>query len=262
VKPATSIAKVCRVLDAFRDRPVLGVMEVANKTGLLPSDVHRILGSLETFDYIERNPETRKYALGLELLRQGHRVLQRLEVRDIGRPFLLRLAERTEATANLAIFAAREEEIIFIEQIDSPAEVQIKLRVGAHASPHATAVGKVFCAYMPREEARLVLQNGGMSKKTPRTITNLAKLEREFQSIRDKGYAVDLEEAMEGACCLGAPVRNHAGEVIAAVSVSMMAQSFNRWHEPKLAGLVKSAAGGFSAALGYRVPEGRKAHAI
>src|SRR5690242_17444343 len=117
MKPATSIVKVCRVLDTFRDSPVLGVMEVAGRTELLPSDAHRILASLEMFGYIERNAQTRKYSLGLELLRQGHRVLQRLEIRDVGRPFLRHLAETAEGTANLAIVDSREREIIFIEQV-------------------------------------------------------------------------------------------------------------------------------------------------
>lgn len=261
MKPATSIVKVCRVLGAFEERPALGVMEVAQRAGLLPSDAHRILSSLRAFGYIERDPETRKYQLGLELLRQGHRVLQRLEIRDLARPWLRRLAEAAEATANLAIVDAREQEVVFIEQIDSLAEVQIKLRVGARASSHATAVGKVLCAYMPWEEARAWLKNNGMPKKTPRTITELGLIEREFDRIRGRGYAVDREEAMEGACCLGAPVRNHAGAVTAAISVSMTTQHFERWPEPKLAALVKSAAAKISAALGFQAREARQARA-
>lgn len=261
MKPATSIVKVCQVLDTFRDRPVLGLMEIAERTGLLPSDVHRILASLHMFGYIERVAETRKYALGLELLRQGHRVLLRLEIRDVGRPFMRRLAETGEGTANLAILDAHEQDMIFIEQIDSPAEVQINLRIGARASPHATAVGKVLCSYLTLDEVRRLLEKSGLPRKTPYTITDPAKLEREFETVRDSGYAVDREEALEGACCLAAPVRNHAGTVVAALSLSMATRRFNRWQEAKLASLVRSAAAQFSAALGYQERKARRARA-
>jgi DNA-binding IclR family transcriptional regulator len=261
MKPATTIVKVCQVLDTFRDRPVLGVMEIAERTGLLPSDAHRIVASLQAFGYIERDAETRKYSLGLELLRLGHRVLLRLEIRDVGRPFLRGLAEAGQGTANLAIMDAREQEIVFIEQIDSPAEALIKPRIGARASPHVTAVGKVLCAHLPVDEVRRLLQKEGLPRKTRHTITEPAKLDQEFENVRANGYAVDREEALEGSCCLGAPVRNHTGAVVAAISLSMRTPNFNRWQEAKLASLVKTSAARFSAALGYREVKVRKARA-
>lgn len=257
MEPASSIAKVCHVLDAFRKRPSMGVAEVAERTGLLRSDAHRILTSLAAFGYIEQDAETRKYHLGLEILKLGNVVLQRIEIRDVGRPLLRELSEKTEATANLAIFDPREMEVIFVEQIDSLAAVQIKARIGSRASPHATAVGKVITAYLDPRTARQFLKKEGLPRKTARTITDAAALARDLAAVRTRGYALDREEAVEGACCIGAPVRDRTGSVVAAVSVSMMAGSFNRWHEPQLAGIVKSVAARFSAALGYEEREGK-----
>ncbi len=259
---STSIAKVCRLLDTFRTRPSLGIKELAAETGFLPSDVHRILSSLVPFGYIEQDPHTKKYHLGLQVLKLGYGALQRLEVRQVARPFLSQLSETFEATANMAIADAREREILFIEQIDSPAELQIRLRIGARASPHTTAVGKVLSAFMPPELSREFLKKSGMQKCTRHTITDLTQLEREFERIRSRGYAVDREEAVEGACCVAAPVRDHAGEVIAAVSVSMMSGRFNRRTESELASVVKATAGKISAALGYEPAEARKARFV
>lgn len=135
MKPATTITKVCRVLDAFRERPSLGVTELAQETALLPSDVHRILTSLEPYGYIEQDPDSKKYHLGLHLLKLGHTVLQRLELREIGRPLLRHLSEEIEATVNMAILDCRELEIIFVEQVDSPSEWQMKPRIGARRAP-------------------------------------------------------------------------------------------------------------------------------
>lgn len=251
MKPATSIEKVCRVFEAFRARPEMGIREIADTTGLLPSDAHRILRSLECFGYISQCGETKKYRLGLELLKLGHLVHQRIELREIARPFLRRLSGSVRATANMAIFDARDMEVIFVEQIDSPDEVQIRLRIGSRASPHATAVGKALAAHLDRTTARRLLKKDGMPKKTRHTITDLPRLEKEYQAIRENGYATDREEAVEGAFCIGAPIRDHTGEVIAAVSVSMMAARVVVGDEPRLINIVKQAALKMSEALGY-----------
>jgi len=257
MKPATTITKVCRVLDAFRDRPSLGVTELAQETALLPSDVHRILNSLETYGYIEQDPHSKKYHLGLHLLKLGHTVLQRLGLREIGGPLLRRLSEEIEATVNMAILDTRELEIIFVEQVDSPNEWQLKSRIGARAAPHCTALGKVLMAFTDRATGRCVLKRNGLPKCTEHTIVSVEELERELEAVRDRGYGVDREEAVEGACCIAAPVRDHTGAVVAAISASMMASHFYRWNEGQLASTLKTAAGRFSTSLGYEMKTDR-----
>jgi IclR family KDG regulon transcriptional repressor len=251
MKPATSIEKVCRVLDAFRTRPSIGVTELAAGAGLLASDAHRILKSLQVFGYVEQDAETRKYRLGLELLKLGHLVHQRLELREVARPFLRKLSQAVEATANLAVVDPREPEVIFVEQIDFPSEVQIKLRIGSRASPHATSVGKVLTAFAPPALGQQLLHKEGWKRKTARTIVDPARFRREAELVRRQGYAVDREEAMDGACCVGAPVRDHTGAVVAAVSVSMMAARLGKWQEGSVAAAVRAAARKISTALGH-----------
>lgn len=255
MKPATSIAKVCRILDEFRQRPSMGVSEVAERTGLLPSDIHRILSSLMVFGYVGQDPHSKRYYLGLELLKLGQAVVVRLGVRDVGRPVLCRLAEEAGATASLATFDSHDLSIIFVEQIDSTEDVQIKLRIGARAAPHATGVGKVLCAYLDSETRRKVFEKYGTPRLTSKTVTDCARLERELETVRANGYATDLGEALEGAYCVAAPVRNHHGEVIAAISVSMTVGQFRRWRESQLVRMVTAAAATFSAGLGYVAPE-------
>jgi DNA-binding IclR family transcriptional regulator len=261
MKPATTITKVCRVLDAFRDRPSLGVTELAQETALLPSDVHRILNSLQPYGYIEQDAHSKKYHLGLHVLKLGHTVLQRLELREIGRPVLRRLSEEVEATVNMAILDARELEIIFVEQVDSPSEWRLKSRIGARAAPHCTSLGKVLMAFTDRATSRRILKKSGLPRITEHTIITAEEFERELESVRERGYGVDREEAAEGACCIAAPVRNHTGAVVAAISASMMANRFYRWREVRLATMLKTAAGRFSDSLGYDLKTERTAAA-
>ena len=150
----------------------------------------------------------------------------------------------------MAIFDGQQLEILFVEQIDSLNEVPMRARIGAPVKPHCTAIGKTISAFLDADTARRVLKKNGMRKWTAHTITDAAELEREFATIQAQGYAVDREEAVENACCLAAPVFDHTGAVVAAISVSMMATRFYRWAEPELAGIVKSFAAKLSATLG------------
>lgn len=229
----------------------MGLTEVAALTGLLKSDVHRILKSLEQFGFVEQDAGTRRYSLGLGLLKLGHLVHDRLHLNDIAKPFMQQLSDAADASVDLAVFDPVDEEMIFVEQIDSPSEAKVRWRIGQRVPAHATAVGKTLLAYLDPELARKVIEQGGLKRKTRYTITDPLALERELAEIREAGYAVDREEAVPGVCCVAAPVRDHGGRVVAAVSGSMLAVRLERSCESDVAALVLSAAARVSAALGY-----------
>jgi DNA-binding IclR family transcriptional regulator len=229
----------------------MGVTELAQKTSLLPSDVHRILTSLKPYGFIEQDAQSKKYHLGLEPLKLGHVVLKRMWRREMCRPLLQRLSEELEATTNMEVFDPRELEIICVEQIDSPREI-LKTRIGMRAPAHSTAPGKVLLCHMDRETAHHLLKYHGMERLTKNTITTLVELEQQLEIISERGYAVDREETVEGICCISAPLRNQTGAVVAAISVSMMASRFYRWTESQLAAAIHATATKFYAALGYK----------
>ena len=251
MKPATTITKVCRVLAEFRNRPCIGVTELARKTQLLPSDVHRILTSLQSCGFVEQNAQTKAYRLGVATLKLGLAAFQRSPVREAAVPLLLRLSDQMEATAHMAMFDSRDLDIFLAHQVDARDEVPFKSRLGAYTSPHCTALGKTIVANIDRDMALLALQKYGMPRATLRTITRLPEIEAQLNQIRDQGYAVDIEECTKGACCIGAPVRDASGETVGAISVSMSAARFHRSPEADLALAVKATAAELSAAIGY-----------
>jgi DNA-binding IclR family transcriptional regulator len=253
MKPATTVSKVCRILAEFRSRPSMGVTEIARRADLLPSDVHRILNSLAPYGFIEQNPVNKTYRLGMGLMRLGLAVFQRNELRETARPYLQRMSEETDATAHLAIFDARELDIFLTDQMDATGDIPFKPRYGAAAPPHCSALGKVIAANLDRPVAIELVSKHGMARATHRTITALPDLEQEWDRIKIQGYALDFEETAEGACCIGAPVRDWSGAVVAAISVSMPATRFCRFPEAQLAALVKNAAAELSGGAGHRV---------
>ncbi|MBI2686846.1 MAG: IclR family transcriptional regulator [Acidobacteria bacterium] len=259
MKPATTISKVCRVLGEFRQRPSLGVTDLARRTNLLPSDVHRILSSLKVCGFVEQNPHTKTYRLGVGLMKIGLAAFQRNELREAARPLLLRLSETMEATAHLAIFDPQEFDIFLADQFDSSAEVPFKANFGATAAAHCTALGKAIMANIDHDIALRYLEQRGTPRTAPNTITELSVLEAELRKTRRQGYSLDLEESAGGACCVGAAVRDWTGTAIGAISVSMPSQRFYRTQPAMFASAVRATAAELSHLVGYQaIPAGAR----
>ncbi len=251
MKPATTVTKVCRVLGEFKHRPSLGVTDLARRLDLLPSDVHRILASLQIYGYVEQNPETKRYQLGTSLLRLGLTTFQRNVLQEKGRGILVRLATLLDAPTHLAMLDIGECEVFLVDQVE-PSEIALfKARPGATAAAHSTALGKAILAGMDPQSFRRALERSGLRRSTGRTITNLPALHEELQLIRTRGFAIDWEESAEGACCIGFPLRNCLGTVIGAIGASMEAQRFHSLNLNRLASQVDAAAAELSYELGY-----------
>lgn len=251
MKPATTISKVCRVLGEFRQRPSLGVTDLARRTGLLPSDVHRILASLKFCGFVEQNPQTKTYRLGVGLMKLGLAAFQRNELREAARPLLLRLSDEVEATAHLAIFDPQEFDIFLADQFDTSAEIPFKANFGATAAAHCTALGKAIMANIDHDVALRYLEQKGTPRTAPNTITQLVLLEAELRQTRGQGYSLDREESAGGACCVGAAIRDWTGETVGAISVSMPAQRYYRVQTASLATAVRSTAAELSQLVGF-----------
>lgn len=247
MKPATTITKVCRVLDELRNHASIGITDLAKRSGLLPSDVHRILNSLQSYGYIEQDSVTKRYRLGLGLMRLGLTVFQRNDLQEAAHPLLQNLSERLETSSHMAIYDSRAMELFLVEQIDFQAGPVIRRRFGATEDCYCTALGRAVLAHMDPASLGQALAHCSMAKKTANTITDPVLLERELAATRRRGYGLDREESMKGVCCIGAPVHGAKGDVIAAISVSMVARQFNRWNETSLAAEIKRVARQLSA---------------
>ena len=250
MKPATTVVKVCRIMDQFRDRSALGVTDLARRTRLLPSDVHRILTSLKADGYISQDPETKQYRLGLAVMRLGLAAFQRSVLAEKARPELVRLSQEIEATTHLGVLDERELEVVLVDQIDASPKKMFRPHLGGAEPLHCTALGKPILAGMNRHLMLYALEKRGLARSTRHTITDVATLERQFQQVRQQGYAVDREESAEGVCCIGSPVRDYTGAVVAAISVSMPTGQFLIWEEADLAACVKAAGAAVSSSLG------------
>lgn len=244
-----SVQKAISILKAFTiSEPELGVNELSRRVGLHKSTVSRLLWTLERESMVERNPETDKFRLGVELIALAGLVIKHADVRQAARPHLRWLAESTEETVNLAVLNG--EEAMNVEQVASPRMVKNMGWVGRHTPLHCTSTGKVLLAYMPEEQVERLLARP-LPYFTRSTITEPDRLRLELSKVREQGFAVGNEELEEGLNAVAAPIRDHEGAVVAAISVSGPSYRVSPNRFPELSGLVKEAANRIAGQLGY-----------
>jgi len=246
-----SVEKAMAILYAFsHDEPELGVMELSRRLSLHKSTISRLLMTLEQGGLVERNLDTGCYRLGVELIALAGHVVQHADLRGIARPRLEALAEECRETANLVIL--HQGEAMNIEQF-VPADRQIKDVgwVGRRTPLHATSTGKVLLAYLPDGERERVIEQLELTRFTEHTIVERERLRRELGQVRHRGYALGMEELEIGLNSVAAPVRDHAGMVCAAVSISGPAYRLTRELIPDLTSHVLEAAAHISRSLGW-----------
>jgi DNA-binding IclR family transcriptional regulator len=247
--PVGVISKVLRILEALQGSSAgLGLKAICDLTGIHKSTAHRFLKHLEREGYLVRT-EAGAYFIGPRLSQMSTRGSQGATLQAVARPILWELWKSTQETVNLAVLD--QGTVLYVEVIESPHEFRLSSRVGTRRSLHVTALGKALAAFLPAELRTSVLSTIKFQPATPKTIMNLVQFRQELEKIRRQGYAVDDEEAVQGARCVSAPILNADREPIAAVSVSGPVTRVSPNQVAALAGAVNSAARAISAAMGF-----------
>ena len=228
----------------------LSLQELSVQSGVNPNTVRRIVKALAYHRLVEEEEGTGRYRLGMKLFELGSSVVARLDVRARARPYLERLVLETGETAHLCILDRGE--VLYLDKHEPMRTMRIPSEVGRRNPAYCTAVGKALLAYVPEEELEELVRQRGLRAYTRRTITTLAELKQELARVREQGYAVDNEEFEEGLKCIGAPVRDYSGRVVASVSIAGPAFRLTEERIPVLAQSVMEVARELSEELGYR----------
>lgn len=209
-----SLDRAFLLLERLADagRPV-GISELAEMTDIPLPTIHRLLRFLSNEGYV-RQDNSRRYALGLRLIRLGQSASRGLDVWAHGE--LGGLVEQFEETANLAILQG--DLAIYVGQAPSPHTMRMFTEVGRAVSPHCTGVGKAMLAELPDDRILALLKRTRMPAITSHTITSPEAMMADIEQIRQLGYAVDEGEQEPGVRCVAAAVRGLPFP--AAVSIS------------------------------------------
>ncbi|MDF2050928.1 IclR family transcriptional regulator [Arthrobacter sp. Cr_A7] len=216
-KGASVVVNAIAVLRTFTaDEPLLGVTEIANRVGMHKSSVSRILATFEQENLVERDPETRRFRLGLGLIAVAGPLLAEMEERRVAYPVLRRLTEQTGETSALMLWNG--DEAICVEQIASHHQIKHTTPLGARYRDAMSASVQVFLSTLPAERVRELLRSG--------TITypgmddaGLAAYEARLQEVAGRGWAENYGESSMDEVGVAAPVHDHRGDVVAVVLV-------------------------------------------
>jgi DNA-binding IclR family transcriptional regulator len=213
-----SVDRAVSVLEILAQRGEAGVSEVAADIGVHKSTAFRLLAALEDRELVEQTQERGKYRLGFGILRLASAVPGQLDVTHQARAVCEQLAAQLGETVNIAV--RRSHFVVNIDQARGPSAVAAHNWVGELTPLHATSSGKVLLAHMTADERRKLLTSSGLARLTPHTVTSQRELETQLEMVERDGYAASIEELEEGLNAIAAPVRDHTGGVIAALSVS------------------------------------------
>ena len=236
------------ILEALGGGPPMSLTELSKKLGLGKSSVYRLLVTLALRGYVEKDPHTDCYRLTYRLFAVGSRAAEQSGLRDVAQPIMQRLASRTGETVNLGVLDGFRTVSIYL--VESAYPLRIHMRIGG-VPAHATSTGKILLAALPPEELARRLAGRRLTSLTGRTIKSRSGLQAELRRVRDQGYAIDDEECSLGLRCVGAPVRDHRGIVVAALSMVAPCHRLPPSALPAAIATVREAAQEISNRLGY-----------
>src|SRR6266498_239095 len=243
-----SVSRAVRALELIAEQGELGVTDLGRGLGVHKATASRLAATLADGGLIERDPVSDRYRLGFGLIRLVGAALAGVDLVRTAHPVLEELAERTRETVNIGVLSG--DAVLYLDQVSSSHLIASTNWEGRRTQLHCSSSGKVFLAHLPKPVLEQALARP-LEAPTPRTVTDPARLRRQLDEVRVRGYAAIQEELEQGLNAVAAPVRQLDGDVAAAVSVSGPSFRVRPVDLPRLGRLTIDAAGAVSRRLGY-----------
>ena len=202
---APSVKKAFAILSAISSsKDGMGVSDLAKKLQMAKSTVHGMTSALEELGAVMRDPLTKKYKLGFTLLEIGRSAYYQIDLQTSARPITEELMARTQTSVFLGIL--NWDQVTILDIVESRQGLNITAPVGSTIPLFAGAVGKVFLASMPEEQAAKIVNSKGLPRFTANSIVDMDVYFSELSQVREKGYAVDDEEYILGVRAVASPL--------------------------------------------------------
>ncbi|GAB4243431.1 MAG: IclR family transcriptional regulator [Thermoleophilia bacterium] len=252
-----SVERAVAILETFPPKgEVLTLTEIARLSGLSKTTAHRLLGTLTELGMVEFDPRAQGYRLGLKVFRLGSIVRNSIELVQEAEPILHRLVQETEETAFLIVPDGVE--TLCLERIDGLHSVRVLfLETGRRLPYNAGAGPRVLLAHLPEQDWKRTVSEH-VRRMTPNSLVTMDQLAADREAIRRNGYSLSREDVSAHAAAVGAPVRDHSGRVVAAVSIAGIVQRFSDENLPFLVEAVRGAGRELSLRMGWEAEPRRR----
>jgi len=247
----STVVRAVAVLEQFMNSETeLGVSEVARRLKLHKSIVHRLIATLTELGMLANGAMPGTYRLGVKALGLGLSYLRHSPLERVAQHHLNRLAEEMPDMAfHVAILDGTQ--IVYQKSVTGSQTGWLSSTLGRRQQAYSTALGKVLLAYQSPNAVENYLSSVELTPFTQYTLTSPVELRQELAQIRAQGWSHDRQENMLDHVCVGAPIRDHTGYVIAALSFAGLQSHFEKYGLETLLDKVKLAAAAISRDLGF-----------
>ncbi|MFD9035203.1 IclR family transcriptional regulator [Streptomyces sp. NPDC059567] len=247
-----AVARAFDILELFlQGDGTLSAPEITRRLQLPRTTTHELLSTLTARSYLVPIPEQPgRYRLGVRTYQLGSRYAEQLDLAAEGQHVAREVAETCDETVHVAIL--EDTDVIYIAKVDSTHAVRMVSAAGRRLPAHCTAVGKMLLAALPEDELDARIEGRELVGMTPDSITEPDALRAALAEIRARGTASEHRESNPDVSCVAAPVRDRAGRVVAALSISAPMIRWSEEREGELAELAAKGADDLSLRLGHR----------
>lgn len=246
-----TVVRSMDLLQLFLTHPKLNISEMAKLSGIPKTSVLRMIGSLEEMGFLKKDAEG-SYSLGLLFLQYGNLVAERLDIRHIALPIMQQLRDDIQEAIHLVLRDG--DECIYIEKLDTDHPVRLFTKIGRKAPLYAGASSRIILAFMPEAEREAYLNATELQPIASGTITDPTLLRQILERSRQIGYSFSQSELENYTAELSAPIFDHTGQIIAALSTAGLEVQFEEERIAKLVKNVQQAANEISRRLGCPQP--------
>ncbi len=247
-----TVVKSMELLNLFIEHSRLSLNEMVELSGIPKTSIHRMVGSLEGMDLLQKGQDG-KYALGLLFLQFGQLVAERLDIRQIALPAMTALRDRAEEAVNLIIRDGKE--AIYIEKLDTNHPVRLYTKIGRRSPLYAGACSRIILSFMEEKERERYLQEVELVAISHGTITDIERLRQELKLAREKGYTISYSELENDTVSIAAPIFDHTSRLAAGLSIAGPQVRFGEERLPELIHQLQKTAEEISRELGWRGPQ-------
>ena len=214
--PVRTTEKTLRIIETLKEQEGSRLTDLAERLDMGASAVHNHLSTLEEHGYVVKEDE--EYRLGLKFLELGGFTRNQIELYKVAEPEIERLAEETGELVNL--MAEDRGMGVYLKRSKGADAVDLDTYAGMRVHLQTTALGKAILAYTPRQRVDEILDYHGLPRITERTITERDELTEALERVRERGYAIDEGERLQGLRCVAAPIKDDENHALGAISIS------------------------------------------
>ena len=212
------LARTVMLLEEISQHGPLRFAQIQERLQLPKATLHRALNELQTERLVQFDERSHTYHAGFRILEIANHVWSRSDLRVLARDQLEHLCELSTETVQLSVHS--DTHAVYLDSVESDNNIRMSMGVGTSIPLYCTGAGKALLALCPALQQRDIIDRISFKAFTPNTITDKNRLLTELNTIRQVGYAEDMEEHFAGIRCIAAPVVTCDGQTVAAISIS------------------------------------------